>query len=103
MSQTKIDRRNNRERYYRGKMLQAARKEFLDNGCKNTTIVNIAKRVNVGYGTVYNHFPNGKEDVFFNIVKEPINLFISIENNKYIVESKEEAYRFILKNIASLV
>jgi|GEM_PF-1810734 len=103
MSQTKIDRRNNRARYYRWKILQAARKEFLENGFKNTTIVNIAKRANVGYGTVYNHFPNGKEDVFFTIVKEPINLFISIANNKYIVESKEEAYRFILKNIESLV
>ncbi len=91
-----------KKRYLRSRITQrlildTAEQVFLEKGYHKTTITEISKRANVGYGTVYSHF-RGKNDLlntiidrtsekYFNIMDdtEPVNdfqeLFSNFEDN----------------------
>lgn len=80
------------------KILDAAKIVFLANGFKDATVTLIAKKADIGYGTVYSHFPSGKDEVLLHIMEEVMNDFYTITTREYSPNSKEEGYKTTLKN-----
>ncbi|HEX9658887.1 MAG TPA: TetR/AcrR family transcriptional regulator [Rhodothermales bacterium] len=66
--------RKERERQARRlTMLEAARVVIAEKGLKTATLDEIAQRAEFGKGTIYNYFPNGKEEMLFAILDEVYN------------------------------
>jgi len=80
------------------KILDAAKEVFLVNGFKEATVTLIAKKADIGYGTVYSHFPSGKDEVLLHIMEEVMNDFYAITTREYSPNSKEEGYNTTFKN-----
>lgn len=80
------------------KILDASREIFLEKGFKNATVTLIAKKANVGYGTVYSHFPTGKDEILLYIMEEVMDEFYTVTSRGYSPASKEEGYKSTLKN-----
>lgn len=99
----KIDRRTARAESYKRKVLESAKELFIEHGFKETTIMMIANHADIGYGTAYNHFPNGKDEILLIIMEEIMEDFHQVANNAYTVDSKENAFIFIKKNIENLI
>ncbi len=74
------------------RILQAAQKEFAQNGFYNTAVSNIADRAKVGKGTVYRHFGN-KETLFGTLLKRGIQGIQ--QETRDIVENSESAWQAI--------
>jgi len=51
-------------------MLKAARSVFAERGFKRATIDEIAHRAEFGKGTIYNYFPDGKDEILFAILDD---------------------------------
>ncbi|MBB6452703.1 AcrR family transcriptional regulator [Salirhabdus euzebyi] len=103
MKKEKVDRRSMRAENSIKKVLEAAKALFIQHGFKDTTISMIAKHADVGYGTAYTHFPKGKDEIFLTIIEEVIADFYVVANTEYTVNSKEEAFTFIHRNITRLI
>lgn len=87
----------------RKKILDAAREIFKEKGYRDTTITLIAEKAGVGYGTVYSHFNNGKDEVLMNIMEDIMKDFYKVASVAYTPNSKEEALQFTTKNIADFL
>lgn len=103
MVQKRIDRRTARGELSKHKILTSAKKLFIQHGFKETTIAMISNDAEIGYGTAYNHFPKGKDDIFLIIIEEIMADFDIVASNRYTVNSKEEAFDFIKKNVENLI
>ncbi len=65
--------RRDRERLARRRaILDAARAVFADKGYDQATLDEVAERAEFGKGTLYNYFPDGKEELFFTLFEEII-------------------------------
>ncbi len=82
-------------------ILQSAEQVFLKHGYKDTTIKLIANEAALGYGTIYSHFKNGKEEVFAKIIEDIMAPLYKIAELKYTPRSKEEAWQFTYNNTYS--
>jgi AcrR family transcriptional regulator len=51
-------------------MLQAARTVFAERGFRRATLDEIAQRSEFGKGTIYNYFPDGKDEMLFAILDD---------------------------------
>jgi AcrR family transcriptional regulator len=51
-------------------MLRAARTVFAERGYKHATVDEIAHRSEFAKGTIYNYFPNGKDEILFAILDD---------------------------------
>jgi AcrR family transcriptional regulator len=51
-------------------MLNAARTVFAERGYKHATVDEIAQRSEFAKGTIYNYFPNGKDEILFAILDD---------------------------------
>lgn len=87
----------------RKKILDAAREVFKENGFRNTTITLIAEKAEVGYGTVYSHFNNGKDEVLMNIMEDIMDDFYQVASVAYTPSTKEDALEFTKKNISGFL
>jgi len=67
-------------------ILEAARKEFITKGFKDTSMRGIAKEAGVGLSNIYNYFLN-KDDIFLAIVKPAKNAIYSFINQNHTEES----------------
>lgn len=72
------------------KLIASARKLFLQNGFDKTTITQIAKHANVGYGTAYVYFKN-KHKLFITIMEEVMQQFFQVAEQAFRPETAEEA------------
>ncbi|MCW1927395.1 TetR/AcrR family transcriptional regulator [Bhargavaea beijingensis] len=88
-----------RQERTREKILEGAQSVFLEMGFKDATVTQIAKQAGVGYGSVYVHFPSGKEDVFLTIMETVMTEFYSVAEISYTPRTVEEAIRFTTGNI----
>lgn len=88
-----------RQERTRGKIINGARSVFLEKGFTDATVTQIAKEAGVGYGSVYVHFPSGKEDVFLAILETVMSEFYSVASIDYTPRCVEEAIIFTRKNI----
>lgn len=80
----------------RNKLLAAGREQFIESGFHKTTIAQIIKKANTGYGTAYVHF-NGKDDLLMQLMEEVMDRFYEIAELPFKPQSKQEAYEIIEK------
>ena len=77
------------------KIIKAAEKEFAQRGFHETVVSDIARRANVGKGTVYRHF-GSKENLFGIIVKKASDKLLDATKEKISsAEGAEEQLRMI--------
>lgn len=57
------------DRETRQQILEAARELFLARGYKGVSMKDVAEAVQVTSAALYYHFPDGKQDIFFNVIK----------------------------------
>ena len=82
----------------RKQIIESAKAVFLENGYRNATVTLFAKHAGVGYGTVYDHFSKGKDEILLYIMEDIMGDFYKVASVVYTPESKSEAFRFTLKN-----
>jgi TetR/AcrR family transcriptional regulator, cholesterol catabolism regulator len=58
------------DRETRQQILEVARELFLSRGYKGVSMKDVAEEVQVSSAALYYHFPDGKQDLFFNIVQK---------------------------------
>ncbi|MGN0603175.1 MAG: TetR/AcrR family transcriptional regulator [Oscillospiraceae bacterium] len=59
----------------RKKLIETARKAFSENGYKGASVRNISKSINVSESLLYHYFPNGKRELFAEIMKDEFFAF----------------------------
>lgn len=70
--------RRERERLQRrSEILAAARSVFAQRGYAHATLDEVAEQAELGKGTLYNYFPDGKHEILLTLVKE---LFLTASN-----------------------
>lgn len=84
-----------RSQQTRQKLLEAARQVFLEEGFHKSTISQIIKRANTGYGTAYVHF-TGKDDLLIVLMEDVMAAFFEIAELPFFPTSKTEAKKLIL-------
>lgn len=92
------NRQELRSEITRAKIIDSAKIIFLEQGFNHATVNLIAKEAKIGYGTVYSHFPSGKDEVLLHIIEEIMHYFYEIAETVYTPKNNEEAYNFTLKN-----
>jgi AcrR family transcriptional regulator len=93
------DKRHLRSVKTKQKLLEAAKEVFLEEGFQKTTISQIIKKANVGYGTAYVHF-EGKEDLLVVLMENVMEKFYEIAEITFLPKTKEEA-EVIIQNQAT--
>lgn len=83
--------RDENRKYYREKILIAAKEIFTSQGYENTTIEQIAEKAGIGLGTAYNYFKS-KEELFILSMAENISDITDVNLNdiKYASGSVDE-------------
>jgi AcrR family transcriptional regulator len=76
--------REENRKYYRNKILLAAKEVFTSQGYENTSIEQIAQKAEIGLGTTYNYFKS-KEELFILSMAENMidSTDINLENIQY--------------------
>ena len=58
-------------------MLEAALAVFAEKGYSSATLDEVAERAEFGKGTLYNYFPNGKEEILFALIDDTYEAMVS--------------------------
>ncbi|MBO8157076.1 MAG: TetR/AcrR family transcriptional regulator [Bacillaceae bacterium] len=82
----------------RQELLDAGLEVFLENGFQKTTISQIIKKANKGYGTAYVYFQN-KDELFIELMEHVMNRFYEVAELTFEPESKQEAYEQIERQV----
>ncbi|MEM1041210.1 MAG: helix-turn-helix domain-containing protein [Bacteroidota bacterium] len=72
MEAAALSRRDRERLARRTDILAAARAVFAEHGYEQATLDEIAERAEFGKGTLYNYFPDGKEELFFTLFEEVV-------------------------------
>ncbi len=94
--------RPRKKRYLRSRITQrlildTAEEVFLEKGYHKTTVTEVSKRANVGYGTIYSHF-QGKDDLLINVIMRVMDNFYEVLNAyKFEYNNLQEMYYIIEK------
>ncbi|WP_075982693.1 TetR/AcrR family transcriptional regulator [Bacillus massilinigeriensis] len=91
----KLDGRLKRSIATRKRILTCAKDIFLEHGYENTTIKMINEGANTGYGTVYVHFPEGKDQILYSIMDEVMEEFYSVADIDFQPKTRHDAYMII--------
>ncbi len=78
--------RERKKEQARIRIVTVAQEMFLTNGYENTTIGEIAKKADVGVGTIYNYF-NSKAELFLSMFDDEIGLLLS--KGEEVIHNKE--------------
>ncbi len=97
-----IDGRNMRSIATKQKLLDAARVVFYEFGFKKTTISQIIKRAETGYGTAYVHF-KGKDEILIALMETVMQEFLDMAHTPFLPTSKEEAKELVLKQVTAFL
>lgn len=89
---------NKSSKFNKEKIIEAAKEIFLDKGFKESTIALIAEKAGLGYGTVYSHFPSGKDEILLHMMEDVMEQFYQVASRDYSPNSKAEGYASTLKN-----
>ncbi len=94
-----------KKRYLRSRITQrlildTAEQVFLEKGYHKTTITEISKRANVGYGTVYSHF-RGKDDLLNTIIDRTSEKYFNILDDTEPVSNFHELHAIFEDKIKS--
>lgn len=95
--------RENKKAKIRNEILRVSKDAFLENGYENTTTKEIARRAEIGSGTLFNYFPT-KADILIEIISSDIT--INQEQEKIEILKNDAAedviYRYIEKFLKPL-
>jgi len=79
-----------------GRLIECARKEFLDKGFEKASLRNICKSANVTTGALYKRF-NGKEELFSAIVEDTVDFIMNCMKYKDELSRKPQSDEFLVK------
>lgn len=101
-SKNVFDGRHLRAMKTRNKLIGAAHHVFLREGFQQTTIKQIIKHAEVGYGTAYSHF-TGKDDLLIVLMEDVMDLFFDVARIPFFPKSKEEARENIYSQVLQFI
>ncbi|HEK9098930.1 TetR/AcrR family transcriptional regulator [Bacillus pfraonensis] len=86
----------------RNKLLKSARDVFLENGFHKTTISQIIKHAETGYGTAYVYFKN-KDELLIVLMEDVMNRFYQIAERSFFPKTKKEAHSMIQNQVRAFL
>jgi len=98
-----MDKRVLRSNRTRRKLLKAAKTVFLTHGYHETTIKMINEEANTGHGTIYAHFPSGKDEVLSFILEEVMDEFYKVADITFNPQTTDEAYDIIRNQLHAFI
>ncbi|WP_410982785.1 TetR/AcrR family transcriptional regulator [Bacillus cereus] len=86
----------------RDKLLKSAQIVFLQHGFQKTTISQIIKHAETGYGTAYVYFKN-KDDLLIVLMEDVMNRFYQIAERSFFPKTKKEAHSMIQNQVRAFL
>lgn len=96
MKNSTLSSRKHRSLETKKKLLHSGYTIFINNGFQKTTITQIIKHAETGYGTAYVYFKN-KDDLLISLMEDVMNRFYNIAERSFSPQTKEEA-RIMIQN-----
>jgi len=84
------------------KLLHAGYTIFIRNGFQKTTVTQIIKHAETGYGTAYVYFKN-KDDLLIVLMEDVMNQFYDIAERSFSPQTKEEAHKMIQNQVRAFL
>lgn len=98
MSKDAFPARKRRSIETKKKLLLAGREVFIEQGFQKTTISQIIKKAETGYGTAYVYFKN-KDDLLIVLMDDVMNQFYTIAERAFQPVTKQEARSMIQQQV----
>ncbi len=84
------------------KIIESAKKQFLEKGFLQTSLKDICKDAGVTTGAVYKRY-NGKEDLFAEVVKPAIKIFENLDNETLNTYIQSEANNSLIESFDNTI
>ncbi|PEP22560.1 TetR/AcrR family transcriptional regulator [Bacillus wiedmannii] len=102
MKNNTLSSRKHRSIETKKKLLHAGYTIFIQNGFQKTTITQIIKHAETGYGTAYVYFKN-KDDLLIVLMEDVMNQFYDIAERSFSPQTKEEAHKMIQNQVRAFL
>ncbi|MGZ7149193.1 TetR/AcrR family transcriptional regulator [Bacillus sp. BC08] len=102
MKNNTLSSRKHRSLETKKKLLHAGYTIFIQNGFQKTTITQIIKHAETGYGTAYVYFKN-KDDLLIVLMEDVMNQFYDIAERSFSPQTKEEARSMIQNQVRAFL
>lgn len=102
MSKEVFSARKQRSLETKKKLLLAGREVFIEHGFQKTTISQIIKKAETGYGTAYVYFKN-KDDLLIVLMDDVMNQFYTIAERVFQPVTKQEARIMIQEQVRAFL
>ncbi|MDM5193933.1 TetR/AcrR family transcriptional regulator [Bacillus hominis] len=102
MKNTILSSRKHRSLETKKKLLHSGYTIFIQNGFQKTTITQIIKHAETGYGTAYVYFKN-KDDLLIVLMEDVMNRFYDIAERSFFPQTKLEACDMIQSQVRAFL
>ncbi|HFJ9437720.1 MULTISPECIES: TetR/AcrR family transcriptional regulator [Bacillus] len=102
MKNNTLSSRKHRSIETKKKLLHAGYTIFIRNGFQKTTVTQIIKHAETGYGTAYVYFKN-KDDLLIVLMEDVMNQFYDIAERSFSPQTKEEAHKMIQNQVRAFL
>ncbi|KAB2459858.1 TetR/AcrR family transcriptional regulator [Bacillus sp. CH126_4D] len=102
MKNNTLSSRKHRSLETKKKLLHAGYTIFIRNGFQKTTVTQIIKHAETGYGTAYVYFKN-KDDLLIVLMEDVMNQFYDIAERSFSPQTKEEAHKMIQNQVRAFL
>ncbi|PEC22102.1 TetR/AcrR family transcriptional regulator [Bacillus cereus] len=102
MENSTLSTRKHRSLETKKKLLHSGYTIFIKNGFQKTTITQIIKHAETGYGTAYVYFKN-KDALLIVLMEDVMNRFYDIAERSFFPQSKEEAHNMIQNQVRAFL
>lgn len=102
MEKNLLSTRQQRSIETKKKLLKSGHKVFLEHGFQKTTISQIIKDAETGYGTAYVYFKN-KDDILIVLMEDVMNRFYTIAERSFFPKTKIEAHTMIQNQVRAFL
>ncbi len=102
MKNNTLSSRKHRSIETKKKLLHAGYTIFIRNGFQKTTVTQIIKHAETGYGTAYVYFKN-KDNLLIVLMEDVMNQFYDIAERSFSPQTKEEAHKMIQNQVRAFL
>ena len=102
MKNNTLSSRKHRSIETKKKLLHAGYTILIRNGFQKTTITQIIKHAETGYGTAYVYFKN-KDDLLIVLLEDVMNQFYDIAERSFSPQTKKEAHKMIQNQVRAFL
>ncbi|MGE7870992.1 TetR/AcrR family transcriptional regulator [Bacillus paramycoides] len=102
MKNSALSTRKHRSLETKKKLLHSGYTIFINNGFQKTTITQIIKHAETGYGTAYVYFKN-KDDLLIILMEDVMNRFYDIAERSFTPNTKSEAQQMIQNQVRAFL